>query len=487
MAETLPKLTSSRAGYRAHLTKTLNKAKDLMKEARTEMDVVSLNSIIEQLTRKKTILTGLDEKIAALIEEPEDLEQEIFETEEIHHEILDTTSQISRFIHVTISPKKSATQPPSSTHQESPQMVYNETPLVPSNTSEPSTSNSHENTPPTSQAVSGETVNNQPNSQPPLNTHPPPQTSQLNVNHSSRLPKLNLPTFSGNPLNWPTFWDSFEAAVHSHTTLGGVQKFSYLKAQLTGVASRAIAGFPLSNVNYEQAIKLLKERFGQPSKIIGAHMQALLEIASPANQLTSLQLFYDTMETHVRGLESLGRSHESYGDLLVPIILGKLPHELRKILAREHESPEWKFQELREAIVREIRILEAGTQLNDTPYGLTPTITGSFLAQIQGKQPHLGKSSNQNLKNVCTARVPTPPTIVKWSLTFGRDGQRLRLSDIASTVWGNTSLQCVSQNSAAINVRGNITQVYVWAPLILPSTLRPHLTIRLPLTVLILL
>ena len=66
MAETLPKLTSSRAGYRAHLTKTLKKAKDLMeKEAPTKMDVASLNSIVEQLTRKKSILTGLDEKIAA--------------------------------------------------------------------------------------------------------------------------------------------------------------------------------------------------------------------------------------------------------------------------------------------------------------------------------------------------------------------------------------------------------------------------------------
>ena len=409
MAETLPKLTSSRAGYRAHLTKTLKKAKDLMeKEAPTEMDVVSLNSIIEQLTRKKSILTGLDEKIAALIEEPKDLEQEIFETEEIHDEILDTTSQISRFIHVTLSPKKSATQPPSPTHQESPQMVYNETPLVPSNMSEPSSSGSQENAPSTSQATSGETINNQQNSQPPLNTQSTPLTPQLNVNHSSRLPKLNLPSFSGNPLKWSTFWDSFEAAVHSNTTLGGVQKFSYLKAQLTGDASRAIAGFPLSNVNYEQAIKLLRERFGQPSKIISAHMQALLDIASPANQLTSLQLFYDTMENHVRGLESLGRSHESYGDLLVPIILGKLPHELRKNLAREHDNPEWKFQELREAIVKEIRILEAGAQLNDTTYGITPTVTSSFLTQTQEKQPHSGKSSKSESKKCLYCKGPHP-------------------------------------------------------------------------------
>lgn len=89
-------------------------------------------------------------------------------------------------------------------------------------------------------------------------------------------------------------------------------------------------------------------------------MQALLGIASPANQLTSLQLFYDTMDNPIRGLESLGRSHESYGGLLIPTILRKLPYELRKTLAHEYDNPEWKFQELREAIVREIQILEAG-------------------------------------------------------------------------------------------------------------------------------
>lgn len=73
-------------------------------EAPTEIDVVSLNSIIEQLTPKKSIPTGLDEEITALIEEPKDLEQEISDTEEILDEILDTTSQIRRFIHVTLSP-----------------------------------------------------------------------------------------------------------------------------------------------------------------------------------------------------------------------------------------------------------------------------------------------------------------------------------------------------------------------------------------------
>ena len=79
----------------------------------------------------------------------------------------------------------------------------------------------------------------------------------------SRLPKLNLPSFAGDPLTWQGFWYSFEAAVNSNAALDGVQKFNYLKAQLHGDASRAIAGLPLTSANYNHAVSLLQERFGQ--------------------------------------------------------------------------------------------------------------------------------------------------------------------------------------------------------------------------------
>lgn len=60
-------------------------------------------------------------------------------------------------------------------------------------------------------------------------------SSTTDHNHSpqkfaaSRLPKLILPTFYGNPLAWLTFWDSFQAAIHLNPNLSGVQKFNYLK------------------------------------------------------------------------------------------------------------------------------------------------------------------------------------------------------------------------------------------------------------------
>lgn len=66
----------------------------------------------------------------------------------------------------------------------------------------------------------------------------------------SRLPKLNLPTFTGDSFQWKSFWDSFIAAVHFNEGLSGVQKFNYLCAQLRSYAFHVIAGFLLTNDNY---------------------------------------------------------------------------------------------------------------------------------------------------------------------------------------------------------------------------------------------
>ena len=89
-------------------------------------------------------------------------------------------------------------------------------------------------------------------------------------------------------------------------------------------------------------------------------MNALLELSNPANSLSDLQLFYDSIESHARSLSSLGKSCETYGSLLVPIILNKLPADVRRNLARQHGSDEWSIDELQGALLTEIRILEMG-------------------------------------------------------------------------------------------------------------------------------
>ena len=80
-------------------------------------------------------------------------------------------------------------------------------------------------------------------------------------NFYHRLPKLDLPTFSGDILAWQIFWDSFQTTVNN-PSLTNVQKFSYLKSQLNHSAEYCIPGLALTSANYEQEINLLKERFG---------------------------------------------------------------------------------------------------------------------------------------------------------------------------------------------------------------------------------
>jgi hypothetical protein len=87
-------------------------------------------------------------------------------------------------------------------------------------------------------------------------------------NHVRRLTKLSLPTFPGNPLTWNTFWDSFNVAVNSNPNLEGVQKFNDLRAQLSGDAARAIAGFPLTNNNYKQAVDVSKLDLENPKRLL---------------------------------------------------------------------------------------------------------------------------------------------------------------------------------------------------------------------------
>ena len=219
---------------------------------------------------------------------------------------------------------------------------------------------------------------------------------------SSRLPKLTLPIFTGDPLSRQTFWDSFSAAVDTSPTLGTIQKFSNLRAQLQGDAARTIAGLPLTEANYSHSVSLLKERFGRPNKIQNAHMQALLELPGPTNELSSLRMFYDSVEAHIRGLSSLGVPKESYGALLVPLVIAKLSVPIRKNLAQEHSNLDWSIDDLQAAILKEIRVMETGFYTSEAPSSTLKGLqsTASFYPGIKGSSINSSRNGKKKLVRV---------------------------------------------------------------------------------------
>ncbi|XP_066937038.1 uncharacterized protein [Clytia hemisphaerica] len=58
----------------------------------------------------------------------------------------------------------------------------------------------------------------------------------------SRLPKIELPTFKGDPLKWQGFWDQFKISIHENERKNDIDRFNFLKKYLTGEALDSIKG-----------------------------------------------------------------------------------------------------------------------------------------------------------------------------------------------------------------------------------------------------
>lgn len=65
-----------------------------------------------------------------------------------------------------------------------------------------------------------------------------------------RLPKIDLPTFSGAYEEWHPFFDIFNSLIHLNESLNDIQRFHYLKPSLKGDAAETIASLEISNINY---------------------------------------------------------------------------------------------------------------------------------------------------------------------------------------------------------------------------------------------
>ena len=71
-----------------------------------------------------------------------------------------------------------------------------------------------------------------------------------------RLPKLDLPVFEGDVLEWQSFWYSYETGIHTNQSLSDFQRSTYLKSLLKYKALQTVSGFAITNVNYCKAVLL---------------------------------------------------------------------------------------------------------------------------------------------------------------------------------------------------------------------------------------
>ena len=324
------RLIHTRGGNRAAITRLEKEIMQLKDKQLTTELTVRINSISLSVSQKQRFLTGLDEKILEKIP-LEQMDKEIDES-------LEWDIRITALLQLIEELKKSSITNPSSV-PSTQQTQATGTQSVSQSQSSPATEG----------ASAGFTEDHN------------RSFNSVSSAYGVRLPKIELPKFKGDITQFNSFWQAFNCAVHSNDTLSDIHKLNYLMNLLEGPAHRVVAGFDLTEENYGQAIDTLKLRFGKKQGIVSAHMQALLKLQEcPSEKVSQLRYIYDKINVHVRGLESLGMSQESYGGLLIPIIMQRMPSEITIQVARKVKEDIWPIKEILEIIRCEIEAREVG-------------------------------------------------------------------------------------------------------------------------------
>ena len=188
--------------------------------------------------------------------------------------------------------------------------------------------------------------------------------SQLQNPIKVKYPELKLPQFSGDVTDWPEFWETFEVYVDSKEEFPDLIKFGYLCGMLGDEASKVISSLQKTAANYQVAKDLLKKRYERPARIKYCHVKALMNIEIPKIVKGNMELvkdmwrFQDKLLKHIRGLETMGVQRDHCELFLVPIIVDRLPEELRDNWAKEGEGFEDNLEYLLHFISKEIERLE---------------------------------------------------------------------------------------------------------------------------------
>ena len=320
--EQLARLRSIRRGNRGVVTKLCNEADDILKQQ--DVDHERLYVIVKQLEGKSNTLKGLDKKILELCE-LEIVSDEIKESENFYGKLLECRTKIER------SSQNNASQSTSSGKGKGSLNEANASQSTSSDNGEP-------------QVYAG--------------------GKGSEAATKPKLQKIELPKFRGDVTRWLSFWDSFNSAIHTNGNVSDIDKFNYLKGLLEGSAAQSIQGLSLTSANYHEAISILKERYGNKQMIISAHMGEILKIPACVNdKASSLRTLFDKINVHTRGLASLGVSASEYGSLLIPIIMSKVPSEVRVHVSRRTTSEVWNIEDLMEVLKSEIQAREASESI----------------------------------------------------------------------------------------------------------------------------
>ncbi|XP_055589056.1 uncharacterized protein LOC129741357 [Uranotaenia lowii] len=172
------------------------------------------------------------------------------------------------------------------------------------------------------------------------NTQPSHPTASA-VESRVKLPEIRLPTFSGRLEEWIPFRDAFKSLIHQSDKLSERDKFTYLRASLSGEALQEIGSIALSGSNYDVAWNVLEDRYQNHKLIVKAHLDYLFAIERMKREnFECLNQLISDFEKHLQMLAKIGEDIGGWSTILVHMVCCRLDPITLKLWETNHNSKE---------------------------------------------------------------------------------------------------------------------------------------------------
>uniref|UniRef100_A0A8D8UC74 Peptidase aspartic putative domain-containing protein n=1 Tax=Cacopsylla melanoneura TaxID=428564 RepID=A0A8D8UC74_9HEMI len=170
---------------------------------------------------------------------------------------------------------------------------------------------------------------------------------------TTNLPKITLPTFSGDVSHFQEFWDCFNAAVDSRSDLNNSVKLTYLKSVLSGQAASLVFGLRITDDNYQIAKNILLERYDIPQLVTSKLFKELMNLKPLSTRTSDVHKFYTEVEMRLKLLEShnCNIEHAILRDHLFELVSYSTQNKLV-----EEKGVHITVQSIRESINKELRL-----------------------------------------------------------------------------------------------------------------------------------
>lgn len=211
--------------------------------------------------------------------------------------------------------------------------------------------------------------------------------SNRGTKKTAKLPKLTLPVFNGDPLTWSEFYSIFKTNIDD-SDLEGAEKLTYLRSQLRGTALEAVEGLEITDVSYEVAMGILKERFERsPEQLVSSLYSQLKRLPRSSGRVEDLRRTYDGCEKIFRQLKAAGEDIDSNRSLTMDV-WSKYPVHTVKELARRNANTHSKLCEIQVALKKYIdETDDLRDMLGDLePFGKETSSSGKSSTQSRDRQ-----------------------------------------------------------------------------------------------------